>query len=177
MHKFKTAFILAFIVLIELLGACSPAGNRNHNTSIGNSNTADVSVNAVKDNVEELGMLVRLPFEPEEATWKESSADIPNSEQIPSQNPRKLTAVLRFSAENAKNIVDQSERIKAGKAAVFATERWFPAELIAQSELNGDDTLKGKSYSAADFLLPPYTDGKITQVENSDFFVLEIYSR
>ena len=173
----KTALILALFFSIEMLGGCGLTGDRGSNIPTADSNSANAGANTVKDNAEELGILVRLPFEPEEATWKESAANIPNSEQIPSQNPRKLTAVLRFSGENAKNIVNQSEKIKAGEAAVFAAERWFPAELIAQSELNGDDILKGASYSAADFYQPPYTDGKIIRIENTDFFILELVSK
>jgi len=174
-----TVRILALILSIQLLYGC---GNRiGNNTALpdSTSNASEGAANPVKDNVEELGMLVRLPFEVEveEAVWKEEPMRIPGTEQNASANQKKLTAVLRFSSENGRKVAGQVEKVKAGEPAILGTERWFPAELIAQSELNGADNLKGMSYAAADFYLPPYSEGRITQVENTDYFVLELFAK
>ncbi|CAN5408518.1 hypothetical protein BH18ACI3_BH18ACI3_14620 [soil metagenome] len=174
---FKTGLILALIFSIQMLLGCNTADNGGNNNSVKNSDMSDVTGSTIKDNVEELGTLVKLPLEPEEVTWKEFAPNSSNSEQTGSQNLKKLTAVMRFSNENAKKIVGQVENKQAGESASLGAEPWFPAELIAQSELNGDDTLKGTSYSAADFYQPPFTDGKIIRIENTDFFILELVSK
>ena len=172
----KTGLILAFLFSIQLLISCTQA-DKHGNNDAPNPDIKDSTANIIKDNVEEFGTLVRLPYEPEEVTWKETAANPPNSEGAASHNSKKLTAVLRFSKENAKKIIAQAEKIQSSEAASLGTEPWFPAELIAQSQLNGDDILKGASYSAADFYLPPYTDGRVTRIENTDFFVLKLVSR
>ncbi|HEX8638579.1 MAG TPA: hypothetical protein VF692_10990, partial [Pyrinomonadaceae bacterium] len=90
---------------------------------------------------------------------------------------KKMTAVLKFTAEDAARIVAQAETYRPATPAQIETESWFPAELIAQSELSGDETLKGNAYAANDFLQPPYSDGKLTRLENSSYFILELFAR
>src|SRR5687767_13531748 len=88
MQLSRPGLILVLAAAGLVLSSCSaPAGNSNVNSSVANS--ANDARAVPKDNIEELGMLVRLPFEPEEVAWKE------NPEQ------KKLTAVMRFSPENA----------------------------------------------------------------------------
>jgi hypothetical protein len=71
-----------------------------------------------------------------------------------------------------------AELAKSGQASAdtLTVESWYPNELIAQGELTGESTVKGQSYSAEPFLNPPYTKGKITRVENTDYFILQISS-
>ena len=109
-------------------------------------------------------MLVRLPFQPEEVAWKEDP------------EKKHLTAVLRFSPENATKMA--AEIAKNGQPAreTLSVESWYPAELIAQSELTGESTVTASSYPAEAFLNPPYTKGKISQVENTDYFILHMSS-
>ena len=156
----KTGIILAFIFSIGVLTACS-GGQANSNTSETNTAAANTSANTAKDSIEELGVNVNLPFEAEEATWKEEP-----------ENTGKLTAVLRFTAEDTRKILAAIEGHKPAEPVNINPERWFPADLIAQSEMNGDNLLKGNSYSAQDFYRPPYSDGRITKIENSDYLVL-----
>ncbi len=89
----KTGIILAFIFSMGILGGCS-GGQSNSNSPASNvtvpNNSANVA-NAANDNIEELGLLINLPFAAEEATWKEESG-----------KGGKLTAVLRFTAEDTK---------------------------------------------------------------------------
>ncbi len=125
------------------------------------SNRADAGT---KDNVEELMILVRLPFEPEEVAWKENAAK------------KTFVAVLRFSSENAGKMA--AEIAKNGQATdeTITVESWYPAELIAQGELTGESIVKGRSYLADSFLNPPYSKGRITQIENTDYFILQASS-
>ena len=144
------------------LGAC--AGN-NSNTNrpsgspSGNSNSDKGA--ATKTNVEELGMLVNIPYEAIDTVWRD---DAPN---------KKLIAVLRFSTADCEKIVADATRIKPAAPAVIQSESWFPDELIAQGELSGDDTLKGMAYAANNFFQDSFNDGRLVRIDGTDYFVLE----
>lgn len=165
-----TDIVLTSFLSIQMLNGCSGGiNNSNRNASAANvaaANAAESKTNTAKDSAEELGLVVTLPFEPEEAAWKEVG-----------QNEKKLTAVLRFSLENTKKLLAQIEKQKPAEPVTISSEPWFPAELIALGELNGDDYLKGLAYSAQDFILSPYTGGRIVRVENTEYFVLELFAR
>ncbi|MEJ7846486.1 MAG: hypothetical protein WKF92_00125 [Pyrinomonadaceae bacterium] len=167
MRLLKTGIILAFIFSVVLVSSCAGTqGNSNLSTSDTSSPGNQNAANTAKDNIEELGVLVNLPFESEEATWKEEP-----------EKGRKLTAVLRFTAEDTRKIVAGLETYTPAEPVNISAERWFPADLIAQSEMNGDNLLQGNSYSAQDFYRPPYSEGKVTKIENSDYLILELFSK
>lgn len=130
--------------------------------------------NIPKDDAEELGKIVRLPFEPEEVVYKPNIKPAANANTAAAPDAKKLIAVLKFSKEDADKIAEQAAVYKPPVALDVDAESWFPAELIAQSQLSGDDVLKGKSYAANDFIQPPYTTGKITRIDDTDYFVLEL---
>ena len=159
MVSFRIAAILILITCSSLLGACVNATNTASNFPA--TNQPKENLNPAKTNVEELGMLVNIPYEAEDIVWK---ADPGN---------KKLIAVLRFSPADSDKLIVEAEKVKPPQQINFATEAWFPAELIAQSDLSGDDTLNGKSYAANIFLLDPYVTGSITRIENTDYFILE----
>lgn len=161
----KTGIILAFIFSIGMLGGCTNGENNSNSpaNNISDGNTPQTSANTAKDNIEELGVLVNLPFEADEVTWKEEGG--------------KLTAILRFTAEDTRKILVELEEHTLAEPVNLNAERWFPADLIAQSEMNGDNLLKGNSYSAQDFFRPPYSQGKITKIENSDYLILELSAK
>ena len=162
MHFSRLAFLL-LVLASQILPSCSSKSENNNvaNASANSSNTAQVGP---KDNIEELGMLVHLPFEPEEVAWEEK----------PDQ--KKMTAVIRFSPENAAKMAAEVAKNGQPSADTLTVESWYPNELIAQGELTGESTVKGQSYPAEPFLNPPYTKGKITRVENTDYFILQISS-
>ncbi len=81
---------------------------------------------------------------------------------------------MKFTTEQADEIVKRAETYKAPVAVQMEAEEWFPPELIAQSGASGDDTIKGNSYAANDFVKTPYTGGKLTRIVNTDYFVLEL---
>ncbi len=159
MVSFRTALILALITCSALVGACVSGTNPSSNST--STNQPKGNPNPAKTNVEELGVLVNIPYEAEDIVWK---GDVGN---------RKLVAILRFSPADSDKLIVEAEKIRPPQQINFATEAWFPAELIAQSDLSGDDTLNGKSYAANNFLLEPYVNGSITRIENTDYFVLE----
>lgn len=167
--NFPLKKILSILSLsIFLLTACSKPDfvNQNDNSAQINTNQNGGKDNAplTKDDVEELGKIIKLPFAPEEVMWREESVNAPNR--------KKLTAVVRFSAEDAARIAEQAGNNKS--AAAIDAETWFPAELVAQSQLSGDESLKGISYPADNFFQPPYNQGKITRINDTNYFVLEL---
>jgi hypothetical protein len=157
---------LAFLLLIlasQILLSCS-GRSENNNVAIASTNSSNANQAGPNDNIEELGMLVRLPFVPEEVAWKEK----------PEQ--KKLTAVIRFSPENAAKMATEVAKNGPATAETLTVESWYPNELIAQGELTGESTVNGHSYPAEPFLNPPYTKGKITRIDNTDYFILQISS-
>lgn len=153
-----------------MLGACSGRSTNSANTA--NSNTAaannsDPADESVKDNAEELATLARLPFEPEEVTWKETTAG----------DKRKLLAVIRFTPEDSKKIVENAAKIKAGEPVSIPSERWFPAELISQAEMSGDYQITATAYPADEFYQAPYSEGRLSRFQQSDFFILELTAK
>lgn len=164
----KSAIILALFIFLQILSACSQNSHEinTSNSAASNANAANAAKTA-NDNIEELGMIVKLPFEPDEVAWKE----------IPTENGRILTAVLRFSGENASKIVSQATRIRPASPAILTAEIWYPSELISQSEIDGDSNLRAATYAADDFLQPPYAEGRISRVENTDYFILELNAK
>jgi hypothetical protein len=156
--------LVLFLLATQVLLSCS---GRTGNSNAGNSaaaNSANTAPAGPKDNIEEFGMLVRLPFAPEEVAWKEK----------PEQ--KNLTAVIRFSPENAQKMANEVAKNGQSSPETVTVESWFPNELIAQGELAGESTVKGQSYPAEPVLNPPYTKGKITRIENTDYFILQISS-
>lgn len=136
------------------------SANQNQNSQPTQMNAAQM---ATKDDVEELGKIVRLQIMPEESTYREDDL-----------NGKKLTAVLKFSAADAAQIVAQAEKYKPAAATEIEAEDWFPAELVAQSQLSGDETLRGALLAADDFFQSPYNNGKLTRVGETDYFILEL---
>ena len=171
--------VLVFVLLFSSACKNSDSTLREVNSSTKNSNqiaiTNSENANSVKDDIDELGKIIKLPLVPEDANyWEENLTESNVGNQNSAQKRKKLVAVLKFSPENAAQLVSHIEKIKPPIDAVIDSESQFPAELIAQSQLSGDETLKGKSYAADDFAQTPYNKGKITRIENTDYFVLEL---
>jgi hypothetical protein len=155
---------LLLLLAIQILTNCSsPASNGNAvNSSAAAPNSSSTSKVVPKDNVDEFMILVRLPFEPEEVAWEETAAN------------KSLTAVIRFSPENASKMSAELAKIGEGAPEKLSVETWYTAELIAQGELSGESAIQGRSFAAESFLNPPYTRGKIARIENTDYFILQI---
>ena len=180
--KISSTKIIPFLFLaIFLISACGEnrSGNSNTNTSATNTNQTAKNEkdnkNLPKDDVEELEKIIKLPFHPEEATWLEDTLSRQNSDnRLPAPNADKLTVVFKFSAADAQKIVEQTAKYESAPASDIDAESWFPPELIAKSQESGDENLKGTSYNAKEFLQEPYKNGKITRIDNTDYFVLEL---
>ena len=110
-------------------------------------------------------MWVNVPYEAEDIVWKETA------------DRKQIIAVLRFSGEDANKIVADAAPRQAPQSVILSSESWFPAELIAQSEMSGDDTLNGLAYAADSFYQEPYTAGRIVRIDGTDYFVLELSAK
>lgn len=172
----RAVLIFLFFSTMLPFGAC--AGDDARNSNVSNSNavangSAPVEI-VPQDDVEELGKIVKLPVVPEEATYIENVLNDKNAApRRAAPDERKLVAVLKFTAGNADQLAAQSER--PAPADVDA-EMWFPPELIAKSQETGDEYLKGTAYAANSFMQPPYINGRLTRINDTDYFVLELAS-
>lgn len=159
----KNIFGVFCLGAIFLCAACSPneSVNQNQNSSANQTNTAQQQ-QATKDDVEELGKIVRLNIAPEEATYRVEA------------DGKRITAALKFSSSDAAQIAAAAQKYKPAVQTEIETEDWFPAELVAQSQLSGDENLRGAMFAADDFFQPPYANGKLTRVGDTDYFILEL---
>lgn len=163
----NTGRISALFLVCISLSACGGAASSNA-SGPGNAaaaNSANSSANAPKTNAEELGLLVNMPFETEEIVWNED------------QLHKRVIAVMRFSPENSKKLIAEAEKFKQPEKVTISIETWFPPELVAQGDMNGEDSVAGLAYPANMFFQSPYNEGRITHIEDSDYFVLEVSAK
>jgi hypothetical protein len=169
--------IIALVIAAFFTACTSNKTNTSNSDQANQSPTTAANSNSVKDDVDELELTIKIPFHPEEAVWREETLGKAGNERVPGPTDKKLVAVLRFLKDDADKITAQAEKYKAAVPEIINTESWYPAELIAQSQTSGDKTLKGASYPADDFYNPPYTSGKITRIEGTDYFIVEIFAK
>lgn len=171
MSETKAAFIAAVLSFFLSSVGCSGSNDAvNNSNANSNSNTPSNNRVAAKDSVEELGMLIKLPYEAIETYWIESLS----SKQGYS---RQLTAVIRFSAADANKLAADAAKLTAPVPHSVELEDWFPTELVTKSEMTGDPKLAGRSYSAAAFFQEPYIEGRLTRIDETDFFVVELSAK
>src|SRR5436309_2278180 len=124
------ASLALFLVLVISTSCGGSDANANAaNRSAANNNTSNS--NSARTNVEELGMLINVPYESDEAYWKEDAAH------------KKLIAVLRLPQNEANRLISDAEKIRPAQPVTITPESWFPPELEAQSEMTPDNTLTG----------------------------------
>lgn len=145
------------------------------------SNNVEVNANAnvAEDSEVKLKELINLPYEPaEDSPFREDRiGNEVDNPRVPGPTDRKLTAVLKFSKEDTEKIVEEGEKKGKPSERSIDSESWFPAELIAQSQTTGDNTIKGVAYSADEFVKPPYSVGTLVRVNDSDYFVLTLQTQ
>jgi hypothetical protein len=174
---------LPVLLLLSFFISC--VSNNTANQSVNKENNtaqiAEKQPSAASDDAEELAKTVKLPLTPEEVLWMPNAAikiSGPATNALAAntaaKNDKHLVAVLKFSDADSAALVSQVEKIEAAKDVTIEPEDWFPAELIAESETSGDQSLKGKQYDARDFIQAPYTKGRLIKLEQPGYFVLEM---
>ncbi|MGI9056277.1 MAG: hypothetical protein ACR2F2_10810 [Pyrinomonadaceae bacterium] len=177
-----TKLLCAFFVSAFFFAACKTYDNdsnvvRQMPNENQNAKIKDIGENQsqAKDDAEELGKLIKIPYETEEALWKiENAAKIPNANH--GETAPKLIAVLKFKSADAQKIVEQAANYKPATETSISVENWFPPELVAKSQESGDETIKGTVYAPNDFAQSPYSNGTLTRIAETDYFVLELFS-
>lgn len=154
------AVFLSALMLVSFGCGAGPANSTSSNVA-SVSKSANQNSNVARTNVEELSLQIRIPYEVEDVVWKEDTTK------------KTLLAVFRFSPADAEKIVGEASQFGAPQSTVVSPETWFPEELIAQSEMSGDNALKGQAYPANGFLQESYTSGRLIRIVGTDFFVLE----
>ncbi len=172
----KLLVIVAFLNLIFLV-SCTDVENSNtnsaQNTAVQNSDP--VQENPSSDDVEKLLEIVLLPEIPEEVVWKEENLGSKDN-TVPGPTDRKIIAVLQYTPENVKKIIALVEKNKQPQEVEVEVENWYPEELTAKSQLSGSESLRGMAFGANQFFNTPYGNGKITHIEDTNFFVLELFT-
>ncbi|MFV0387907.1 MAG: hypothetical protein ACK5NT_04050 [Pyrinomonadaceae bacterium] len=185
MLGFRASFALIIFVTLTVISGC---GNRNISdanqlrpniNSDFDTGSANADSNTVTDDEITLNSLVTFPFEPTENVWRKdglnSNGDV-NIGISKEAGDKKLTAVLQFSDEDTKALLDNLNAEAKPKAVSFEPESWFPAELIAKSDTTGNSKITGNSYPATDFYKPPFIAGTITYIADTNFFILVLNS-
>ena len=88
-----------------------------------------------------------------------------------------MVAVLHFARSDSDKIVSGATARQTPQAVTIPSESWYPAELVAQSEMSGSDGLTGTAYAADEFFMEPYTSGRIVRVRDTDYFVLQLTAK
>jgi hypothetical protein len=163
----KFGLIVALLGCLAAFASCSdsavngsngqPAGPAASNTNSNND--------SARTNVEELSLQISVPYESEDVVWKEDPGH------------KKLVAVFLFSPQQSARVIAEAEKIKPPEGVTLGSESWFPPELIAQSEMTGDDTLKARAYAANAFFGGSYNEGRIARIQGTDYFVLELFAK
>ena len=146
MLKFKTSAILTFILCALLLGSCASEGENSNNAAQPSTKRIEPQAPKANDNAEELGTLVKLPFEPAEVAWRET--------------PNGLIAVLLYSPEIAKKLADAAAKIKEPEVASVEVEEWFRPSRLQNVIWERIDTY-GKGILHKIFCKDPFTSGQI----------------
>ena len=169
-----TKSLFALFIVIGIFGACSGEQTGNVDSIVSNANqTGNLNVEIIaQDNVEDLSKIIKLPYTPLEATYSETNV----KGKTAALNDKKIVGVLKFSTEETVKIAAAAAKYKPPVPSDIDAETWFPPELIAKSQETGDEFLKGSEYAANDFFQPPYLNGKLTRVNDSNYFVLELTS-
>ena len=176
-RKIRSNFPPVCLLLINLflLDSCASSSPANSNAVNQTTNTNAKNSSAASDDIAALAALVRLPEIPEEVVWRE---EVLENREASDQNSKgkKLTAVLKYNDADAEKIVALAEKSKTAEKTEIGTEDWFPEELTAQTQLSASESLKGTAYGANDFFNAPYSNGKLTRIEGTNYFVLELTS-
>jgi hypothetical protein len=156
---------LVCIILLFALFGFTACNEEIENTNATNKPASNVQtqkqIGETNDDVDDLAEVIKLPLLPEDVTWQ----------QFETQSGKKVIAVIRFTPEDTAAVLGQSP---AGEKAELAAERWFPQELIAQSDISGDQVLHGTVYAATIFYKDAFNKGRVIKLDGSDYFIVEL---
>lgn len=133
-----------------------------------------VNEKPAEDSTQKLETLINIPVEAEETDFRVDDVKAVSDDGDDSGPKGKmLTVVLNYSDENAEKLEKLLSKSQQFDIEIGA-ELWFPAELKAKADAEGDQKIKGKGYSADDFAKKPYLKGTILRIPQTNFFVLRM---
>ncbi len=163
--------ILALILSNQMLIGCSNEPEANANQIVVNTRpaaTPDPAREGVKENKDELAELIKLPYEPEDLVWKAFAPD---------KNGQRLLAVFQLLPDDSRKLADRLTKQSKGTSVKIKAEKWFPTELVTENEVTGEEGIVATSFPADDFFQQPYSEGTVSRVGTSDFYVLDLMAR
>ena len=87
MTTIRNALILALFAMALSASGCG--GDPANSNAAANANTTQANSNSTKTNVEELGMLINVPYESEEVFWRDDRQQKSSSLCCDFLNPRR----------------------------------------------------------------------------------------
>ena len=160
---FRRGLIFAVLTAsIAAVGCSSKPAANNANASAAPAAANTDTQNGARTKVEDLSLLVNMPYDVQDVLWKQS------------HDQKKITAVLRFDPDDEKKVTAEAEKFGPAQNVTFDTQAWFPEELTEQSELHGDQPLSGKAYPANQFFQEPFNNGRLVDIDGTDYYVLEL---
>jgi hypothetical protein len=164
--KLRTINFLAIVFALSLTFSCdSPQPDDKTQKAA----MPKITISEPKDDIDEFEKLVRLPYYPEDVTWRETTV-----ENSPEGNGTKIRAILLFKKEEFEKLMALPDKQTSLGTIELEAENWFPDELVARSDFSGDRVLKGIVYPADSYFAAPYTKGRLLLLEGTDFFILEV---
>jgi hypothetical protein len=170
---FLPPFILAFCILSTASCAGEPASNTDE-IPISEAANRNKPVQTTFDNPEEFLALVELKYEPVDVIWKDEPLQAGGDQ---GGITRKFLAVFRLDPSDANALASELAKGSEPKAVEIDIAQWFPTELVTQSELGGTSSLKGLEYSATSLIKEPFSSGRLIRIEETDYFVLELFAK
>lgn len=166
---------LLLIYTVSLFSySCAGVRQNADNSAVNaaNANAARTSETKANDNAEELGLLLKLPAEPDDVVWRDEM--VPTGER---KTERRVTAILFYEEkEVVEKILADASKHGEPQAVSIDVADWYPEELKAQSEFNQDAKLSGKAYPANEFFLEPLLRGRLIRVDGTEHMILELFA-
>lgn len=163
----KPLIVIITVAAVSAFSAsCVGDIDSNQNTNATSNIEQIVEVErAANHSVEELGLIIKLPYEPVEASWRNEPAG---------NSKISISAVLLFTIEDGKTLVAEAQKIRPGQPVEVVAENWYPTELIAKSEMGEESKINGIAFPADAFFQPPYNSGRLIKIDDTDHFILEL---
>ncbi len=170
--RLKSLLIICVVSLVS--NSCAGLSTDANNSAVNsvNANAVRNSAKKANDNAEELGLLLKLPTEPEDVVWRDEM--VPTGDK---KTERRVTAILFYEdkAVVEKIFSDASKHGEPQPVAIDVAD-WYPEELKAQSEFDLDAKLSGKSYPANEFFQEPLLRGRLIRVDGTEHMILELFA-
>jgi len=162
--------------IVPLAGCVGGEEAANNSAPVSPREVNEKNTPQVNEKAEELGLLIKLPFVPVEVAWVEQPA-VAEPGRSPGPNDKKLRAVILYEKEDADQLAAEAAKLGEPTAVEIDADTWFPAELLSQSELNEGQKIMGKAYSADMLFQAPYLAGTMVRIDETNYFVVEMFTR